>query len=70
MQGSANDGVGAVIKQLERRYMAVPPHEHRRCAGEVIGQLQRWPSGSGGVVPSGGMFRSTQCLRKLLKENF
>jgi len=25
---------------------------------------------SGGVVSSGGMFGSTQCLRKLLKKNF
>jgi hypothetical protein len=25
MQGAANDGVGAVVKQLERRYVAVPP---------------------------------------------
>jgi hypothetical protein len=43
MQGAANDGVGAVIKQLERQYMAVPPRKHRQCAGEVIGQLQRRP---------------------------
>jgi hypothetical protein len=28
VKGSANDGVGAVVKRLERRYMAVPPHEH------------------------------------------
>ncbi len=36
MQGAAKDGVGAVVEWLERRYVAVPPHEHRRCAGEVI----------------------------------
>ncbi len=41
MQGATNDGVGAVIKQLERWYMAVPPHKHCHCAGEVIRQLQR-----------------------------
>jgi hypothetical protein len=43
MQGAANDGVGAIVQRLERCYVAVPPHEHRRCAGEVIGQLRgRW----------------------------
>ncbi len=41
MQGAANDDVGAVIKRLERRYVAVTPHEHRRCVGEVVGQLRR-----------------------------
>jgi hypothetical protein len=56
MQGAANNGVGAVIKQLERRYMAIPPHKHRHCAGEVIRQLQQWPAGGSGVVSSGGMF--------------
>jgi hypothetical protein len=30
MQGVAKDGVGAVVKRLERRYVAVSPHEHRR----------------------------------------
>ncbi len=69
MQRAVNDGIGAVIKRLERRYMAVPPHEHRRCAGEVIGQLRWGTAASGGVVSSGGMFGSTQCLRKLLKKN-
>ena len=29
VKGSADDGVGAVVQQLERRYVAVPPHEHR-----------------------------------------
>jgi hypothetical protein len=41
VQGAANDSVGAVVQRLERRYVAVPPHEHCRCAGEVIGQLRR-----------------------------
>jgi hypothetical protein len=41
VQGAANDGVGVVIQQLERRYMAVPPYEQRRCKGVVIGQLRR-----------------------------
>ncbi len=26
MQGAANDGVGAIVEQMERRYVAVPPH--------------------------------------------
>ncbi len=47
VQGAANDSVGAVVQRLERWYVAVPPHEHRRCAGEVIGQL-RWRSAGGG----------------------
>ncbi len=43
MQGAANDGVGAVVKRLELewQYVAVLPHEHGRCAGEVNTQLQR-----------------------------
>ncbi len=41
VQGAANDGVGAVVQRLERRYVPVPPHEHRRCAGEVFGKLRR-----------------------------
>ncbi len=44
MQGAANDGVGAIIKQMERLYMAIPPHKHRQCTGEVIRQLQRRPA--------------------------
>jgi hypothetical protein len=39
MQGAAVVGVGAVVKWLERRYVAVPPHKHRRCTGQVVGQL-------------------------------
>jgi hypothetical protein len=34
VQGAANDGVGAVIERLERRYMALPPYKHRRCTGK------------------------------------
>jgi hypothetical protein len=33
MQGAAKDGVGAIIEQLKRRYVAVLLHEHRRYAG-------------------------------------
>jgi hypothetical protein len=61
MQGAAKDGVGAVIGRLERRYVAVPPHEHRWCVGEVIRQLQRRSEGGGGVVSSGRVFGSTKC---------
>ncbi len=70
MQGAANDGVGAVIEWLKRRYVAVPPHEHRWCVGEVIGQAQRRAAGGGGVVSSGRVFSSTQCIRELLKKIF
>jgi hypothetical protein len=70
VEGAANDGVGAVVQRLERRYVAVPPHEHCRCAGEVVGQLRRRPVAGGGVVSCGRVFGSTQCLRKLLKKNF
>jgi hypothetical protein len=70
MQAAPKDGVGAVVKRLKRRYVALLPHEHRRCAGEVIRQLRRRSGGGGGVVSSGGMFGSTQCLRKLLKKIF
>jgi hypothetical protein len=38
VQGAANDGVGAVV---QRRYVSVPPHAHRRRMGEVVGQLWR-----------------------------
>ncbi len=41
MQGAAKDGIGAIVKRLERRFVAVPPHEHRQCAGEVIKKLRR-----------------------------
>jgi hypothetical protein len=66
VKGAADDGVGTVVQRLERRYVAVPPHEHRRCAGEVVGQPWRRPVGGGGVVSSGRVFGSTQCFRKLL----
>jgi hypothetical protein len=41
VQGEANYSVWAVVHRLERRYVSVPPHEHGRCAGEIIGQLRR-----------------------------
>jgi hypothetical protein len=70
VKGAANDGVGAVVQRLERRYVAVQPHENHRCAGEVVRQLQRRSAGGGGgVVSSGSMLGSTKCLRKLLKKN-
>ncbi len=43
VQGAANDGVGAIVQQLEWRYVAIPPHEYCRCVGEVIGKLRRRP---------------------------
>jgi hypothetical protein len=39
VQGAAKDGVGAIIEQLKRRYVAVPPHEHRRCSGRSSGSF-------------------------------
>ncbi len=56
MQGAANDGVGAVIKQLERQYMAVPPRNtvsararssgscsgSRLCCGGICTWRWRW----------------------------
>jgi hypothetical protein len=41
VQGAVNDGVWAIVHRLERRYVSVPPHGHRRCAGKVVGQLRR-----------------------------
>jgi hypothetical protein len=41
VKGAANDGERAVVPRLEWLYVAVPPHEHRWCAGEVIGELRR-----------------------------
>jgi hypothetical protein len=41
LQGAANDSVWTVVHRPERRYVSVPPHEHHRCAGEVVGQLRR-----------------------------
>jgi predicted DNA repair protein MutK len=70
VKGVANDGVGTVVQRLERRYVAVSPHEHHRSAGEVVGQLRRRLAGGGGVVSGSSMFGSTQCLRKLLKKKF
>ncbi len=70
MQGAVKDSVGAVVELLKQRYMLSPPDEHRWCAGEVIGQLRWWPAGSGGVVSSGRVFSSTQCLRELFKKIF
>jgi hypothetical protein len=29
VQGASNDCLGAIVQQLERRYVAVLPHEHR-----------------------------------------
>jgi hypothetical protein len=66
VKGAADDGVGTVVQRLERRYVAVPPHEHCRCAGEIVGQPRRRLAGGGGVVSSGSVFGSTQCFRELL----
>jgi hypothetical protein len=41
VKGAANDGERAVVPRLEWRYVGVPPHEHRWCAGEFIGELRR-----------------------------
>jgi hypothetical protein len=70
MQGAAKDGVGAIVERLKRWYVAIPPHEHGPCAGEVIGQLQWRPAGGGCVVSSGRVLGSTQCLRELFKKIF
>ncbi len=64
MQGVSKDGVGAAVVRLERWHVAVP-------LKNTVGARAR-SSGScgGGVVSSGRMFGSTECLRKLLKKNF
>ncbi len=41
MHEAAKDGIGAVVERLKRRYVAFLPHEHSRCMGQVVGQLQR-----------------------------
>jgi hypothetical protein len=64
VQGGAKDGVGAIVERLK------PPHKHRRCAGQVVGQLRRQSVGGSSVVSSGRVFGSTQCLRELLKKIF
>jgi hypothetical protein len=70
IQGAANDGVGAVIKRLERRYDAVPPHEHRWCAGEVIGQLRRRAEAVCLVeVCSAALSVLENCSRKIFEGN-
>jgi hypothetical protein len=70
VQGAVKDGIGAVVERLKRRHVAVPPHKHRRCAGQVVGQLRRQSVGGSSVVSSGRVFGSTQCLRELLKKIF
>jgi hypothetical protein len=45
VQGSAKEGVGAIIEQLEQRDMAVPPVEHCRRASQGIWQLRRAAAG-------------------------
>jgi hypothetical protein len=70
VEGAAVDGVGTVLQRLERRYVAITPHEYHRCVGEVVGQSRRRLAGGGSVVSGGSVFGSTQCLRKLLKKNF
>jgi hypothetical protein len=40
MHGAAKDGEGAVVERLKRRYVAVPPNQHFRCAGQVVGRRQ------------------------------
>jgi hypothetical protein len=70
VQGAANDSVGTAVQQLKQRYMAVQPHEHCRCADQVVGKLRWQLAGRGdGFVSSGRVFGSTQCLRKLLKKS-
>ena len=70
VEGAAVDGVGTVLQRLERRYVAITPHEYHRCVGEVVGQSRRRLAGGGSVVSGGSVFGSTQCLRKFFKNNF
>ncbi len=39
LKEAANDGLGAIVQWVERRYVAVPPLANRLCAGEIIRQL-------------------------------
>jgi hypothetical protein len=50
VERAADDGVGTVVQRLERRYVAVSPHEHHRSAGKVVGQPRRRLAGGGGVL--------------------
>ncbi len=52
VKGAADDV--AIVQRLERRYVAVPPHEHRRCAGEVVRQPRRRLAGGGWRAAAGG----------------
>ncbi len=72
VQGAANDGVGAIIQRLQRRYMAVSLHEHGRCAGEVVGKLRRQTAAVLCLVAecSAALSVLENCPRKVLEERF
>ncbi len=69
VQGAENDSVWAVVHLLERRYVSVPPHEHRRCAGEIVGQLRRRAAAVLCLVAvcSAALSDLENCSRKILK---
>ncbi len=68
VQGAANDGVGAVIQRLERAARGRPASQTPPVRGR--GHWAAAAAVGSGVVSSGSMFGSTQCLRKLLEKNF
>jgi hypothetical protein len=71
MQGAVKDGVGAVVELLEQLYVAVRPHEHRRCAGKVIRQLRRRPAAVLCLVEecSAALSVLENCSRKFFEGN-
>jgi hypothetical protein len=71
MQGAVKDSVGAVVERLERRCVAVPPHKHHRCVGEVIRQLRRRAAAVLFTVEGGSVALSVleNCSRKSLEGN-
>jgi hypothetical protein len=68
MQGATKDCVGAMVERLKGQYVAVPPHKHRPCAGQFIGQLQRRPAAVLCLVE--GCFAALSVLENCSRKSF